>query len=299
MDPISISFVVEACAGRLAQGRGSALIRRVCSDSRQAQEGDLFLAISGERFDGHHYLSEVASRGAAAAMVQRGKWGPVDAGCAVIEVEDVRAALGRLGGRYRRGLAPRCVAVAGSNGKTTTKELIASVLRQRLSTVWSEASFNNDLGVPFTLLRLDRSHQAAVLELGSNHPGELGPLVDMVQPRFGVITSIGREHLEFFADLAGVAEEEGTLAARLPRDGMLVLDADSEWAPASASRAVCRVVRAGWGEGCDWRLGQVSLSALGTRFRLIEAPADTAGSIRGIARLAPSPERLVRRGHRR
>ena len=121
------------------------------------------------------------------------------------------------------------IAVGGSNGKTTMKELIASVLRQKLATLWSEASFNNDIGVPLTLLRLEKSHQAAVLEAGTNHPGELAPLVKMIQPKYGVITNIGREHLEFFGDVAGVAQEEGWLAELLPADGRLFVNGDSEW----------------------------------------------------------------------
>ena len=95
------------------------------------------------------------------------------------------------------------------------------MLRQKLATLWSEASFNNDIGVPLTLLRLDRSHRAAVLEAGTNHPGELAPLVKIIQPDYGVITNIGREHLEFFGDVGGVAEEEGWLAELLPADGRL------------------------------------------------------------------------------
>jgi UDP-N-acetylmuramoyl-tripeptide--D-alanyl-D-alanine ligase len=277
VDPLSIPFIVDACRGRLAQGLSSAVVRRVCSDSRLAQDGDLFLAIPGERFDGHQFLPEVTARGVAAVLVERGKWAGIAGDCAVIEVDDVRAGLGRLGASYRRQLSARCVAVAGSNGKTTTKELVAAVLRQRYATVWSEASFNNDLGVPFTLLRMDRAHQAAVLELGTNHPGELAPLIDMVSPQFGVITSIGREHLEFFGTVAGVAEEEGTLAARLPADGLLVLDGDSEWTSSIVARALCRVVRVGWREGSDWRLGDVALSAGGTRFQIVSAPAGYAG----------------------
>ena len=130
----------------------------------------------------------------------------------MIAVEDTRKALGRLAAQYRKDFALPVVAVGGSNGKTTTKELVASVLRQKLTTLRSEASFNNDIGVPLTLLRLEQSHQAAVLEAGTNHPGELAPLVKMIQPTYGVITCIGREHLEFFGDLAGVAQEEGWLA---------------------------------------------------------------------------------------
>ena len=111
--------------------------------------------------------------------------------------------MGKLAAAYRKEFDLPVIGVGGSNGKTTTKELLAAVLRQKFSTLWSEASFNNDIGVPVTLLRLEKSHQAAVLEVGTNHPGELAPLVRMMQPKLGVITNIGREHLEFFGDVAG------------------------------------------------------------------------------------------------
>ncbi len=145
------------------------------------------------------------------------------------------------------------IAVGGSNGKTTTKELIASVLRQKLATVWSEASFNNDIGVPLTLLRLEKSHQAAVLEAGTNHPGELAPLVRMIRPKYGVLTNIGREHLEFFGDVAGVAQEEGWLAELLPADGRLFVNGDNEWTEPVIRRTRATVVRVGLGEKNDWR----------------------------------------------
>jgi UDP-N-acetylmuramoyl-tripeptide--D-alanyl-D-alanine ligase len=158
-----------------------------------------------------------------------------------------RRARPQLAAAYRREFSPRMTAVGGSNGKTTTKEMMAAVLRQRLATLWSEASFNNDIGVPATLLRLDRSHQAAVLEAGTNHPGELAPLVKMIQPEYGVMTSIGREHLEFFGDVAGVAQEEGWLAELLPADGILFVNGDSPWAEAVAARTRAKVVRVGFG----------------------------------------------------
>ena len=124
---------------------------------------------------------------------------------------------------------------------------------QKLATLWSEASFNNDIGVPLTLLRLEKSHQAAVLEAGTNHPGELAPLVKMIQPKFGVITNIGREHLEFFGDVDGVAREEGWLAELLPADGKLFLNGDNEWTEKIAARTRAQVVRVGFGEQNNWR----------------------------------------------
>ena len=145
--------------------------------------------MAGEKLDGHDYLSEAVRKGAAAVMAEQKKVQSQVLGCAVIAVEDTRQALGKLAARYRRDFDPAMIAVGGSNGKTTTKELLASVLRQRFKTLWSEASFNNDIGVPMTLLKLDRTHQAAALEVGTNHPGELAPLVRMIEPRFGVITT--------------------------------------------------------------------------------------------------------------
>ncbi|HWY76380.1 MAG TPA: UDP-N-acetylmuramoyl-tripeptide--D-alanyl-D-alanine ligase, partial [Verrucomicrobiae bacterium] len=182
-----MKFVASACAGEQLGGSPDVLITRVCSDSRQAQPGDLFFALTGERFDGHDFVAEVAKKGAAAVVVQTSRLPAEPVGCPVISVNNPRQALSSLAARYRTDFELPVIAVGGSNGKTTTKELLAAVLRQRFNTLWSEASFNNDIGVPMTLLKLELNHQAAVLEAGTNHPGELAPLVRMIQPKFGVI----------------------------------------------------------------------------------------------------------------
>lgn len=240
----------------------------VCTDSRQAKPGDLFFAVRGERFDGHDFLSEVSARNVAAVVVEHHKLPKILPACAVLAVDDVRLALGRLAAAYRREFTLPVIAVGGSNGKTTTKELLAAVLRQKFATLWSEASFNNDIGVPMTLLRLQKAHQTAVLEVGTNHPGEIAPLVRMMAPGIGVITNIGREHLEFFGDLAGVAREEGWLAELLPVDGTLILNGDGEWAEKVAARAGARVVRAGLGEKNDWRATKLRLDKNGSTFQV-------------------------------
>src|SRR5262249_20361874 len=136
----------------------------------------------------------------------------------------------------------------------------------------SEASFNNDIGVPVTLLRLEKQHQAAVLEVGTNHPGELAPLVKWIQPRYGLITTIGREHLEFFGDVAGVAEEEGWLAELLPADGKLFVNGDNEWTRQIVSRTRAAVVRVGLNEGNTWRASEIRMDGQGAAFR-VEAPS--------------------------
>ncbi len=274
METRDLAFVVSACRGELVKGSPATIFQRVNTDSRQAQPGDLFVALSGERFDGHAFLAEVAKKGAAAVMVERGRELDPRPGCAVIEVANPRQAFGQLGAAYRRQFVLPVIAVAGSNGKTTTKELIAAVLRQKFPTLWSEASFNNDIGVPATLMRLESAHRAAVLEVGTNHPGELAPLVAMIAPRIGVITNIGREHLEFFGDLAGVAQEEGVLAELLPADGILLVNGDDEWSDRIAERTKARVVRVGLKAGNDWRAHALQLEKSGMGFQ-VTAP-DTA-----------------------
>lgn len=267
----NLNFILTACDGELWQGSPATNVTGVSIDSRQARPGELFVAIPGERFDGHHFLEAAANRGVAAVLIERARRPERLPQCAVISVVNTRRALGSLAAAYRQQLTPETIAVAGSNGKTTTKELIAAVLRQKLTTLSSEASFNNDIGVPLTLLRLDPSHQAAVLEAGTNHPGELAPLVKMIQPRHGVITNIGREHLEFFGDLAGVADEEGWLAELLPSDGRLFLNGDDFWSDQLARRARAAVVRVGFQPGNDWRVRRVRLDKQGATFS-VNAP---------------------------
>jgi UDP-N-acetylmuramoyl-tripeptide--D-alanyl-D-alanine ligase len=276
----SLKFVAEACAAELKRGSGEMSIQGICTDSRQARAGDLFFAIPGERFDGHDFLNEVAAKGVAAVVVAREKTPAPLPECAVLVVDDARGALGRLAAAYRREFNLPVIAVGGSNGKTTVKELIASVLRQKWVTLWSEASFNNDIGVPLTLLRLEKAHQAAVLEAGTNHPGELAPLVKMIQPKYGVITNIGREHLEFFGNIAGVVQEEGWLAELLPADGKLFVNGDNEWTQAITWLTRATVVRVGLGEKNDWRAKSVRLDKNGATFRVDAPKAEFNGEYR-------------------
>jgi UDP-N-acetylmuramoyl-tripeptide--D-alanyl-D-alanine ligase len=275
----SLKYVVSACAGDQLGGSPVTQVSRVCTDSRLAQAGDLFFALAGDKFDGHNFLKEVAEKGVVAVVVARTKV-PSGLSCAVIAVDDPRTALGRLAAKYRAEFKLPAIAVAGSNGKTTTKELLAAVLRQKLATLWSEASFNNDIGVPMTLLKLEKSHQALVQEVGTNHPGELEPLVRMVQPGLGVITSIGREHLEFFGDVAGVAEEEGWLAELLPADGKLIVNGDSEWMDRIIERSHATAIRVGLKEGNDWRAGGIQVDAHGAQFRVSGPKAWISGDYR-------------------
>jgi UDP-N-acetylmuramoyl-tripeptide--D-alanyl-D-alanine ligase len=275
-----LEFAVTACAGELVQGSLATKFARVNTDSRQVQAGDLFIALRGERFDGHEFLAEVVQKGAAAVVVEKGRHLPALPGGVVIQVANPRQAYGQIGAAYRRQFPLPVIAVGGANGKTSTKELIAAVLRQKFATLWSEASYNNDIGVPASLLRLEPTHQAAVFEVGTNHPGELAGLVKLVQPQFGVITNVGREHLEFFGDLAGVAQEEGTLADALPASGKLFLNGDDEWSDAIATRTPAAVVRVGSGSKCDWRVSNVRVDKNGSAFTVTAPTKEFSGAYR-------------------
>jgi UDP-N-acetylmuramoyl-tripeptide--D-alanyl-D-alanine ligase len=281
MEPRTLQYIAKACAGEQLTGSPDALVRRVNTDSRSVRSGDLFFALSGEKFDGHQFLKEVMGKDAAAVVVNRQRLPVPSLSCGVIAVEDTRQALARLGAEFRHDFKIPTIAVGGSNGKTTTKELIASVLRQKLSTLWSEASFNNDIGVPLTLLRLEAHHEAAVFEVGTNHPGELAPLVAMIQPQFGVITSIGREHLEHFGDIKGVVEEEGWLAELLPVEGKLFLNADTNCADLIARRARAQVVLIGFGAaGNAWTIKDVRADQSGSHFSVIAPSQEFSGEYR-------------------
>jgi UDP-N-acetylmuramoyl-tripeptide--D-alanyl-D-alanine ligase len=266
MEPRPLIYAAEAMQGELLRGSPQGMVTRLSTDSRQTEAGDLFFALAGERFDGHTFLPEAARRGVAAVVAEWKKIPPGFDGCPVIAVDNTRAALGRLAKAYRGGFNLPIVAVGGSNGKTTTKELIASVLRQKKRTLWSEASFNNDIGVPLTLLRLERPHQAAVLEAGTNHPGELAPLLELIAPRFGVVTNIGREHLEFFHDLVGVTREEGAMAEAVPSAGVLFLNGDNPWSEVLARRTRARVVLVGLERSNDCVARHIRVDEKGVTF---------------------------------
>jgi UDP-N-acetylmuramoyl-tripeptide--D-alanyl-D-alanine ligase len=268
MEEQTLHFIAKSCGGRLINAQSESRVRNISTDSRTVQAGDLFAAVPGDNFDGHDFLADVCAKGAVAALVEETRVTALPPRFAAIAVSGTRRALGRIAAAYRKHFDLSAVAIAGSNGKTSTKELLASVLRQKLEIVSSAASFNNDLGVPLTIFKIERHHQAGVFEVGTNHPGELRPLIEMIQPTAGIMTSIGREHLEFFGNIEGVLEEEGALAELLPASGFLVVNGEGYGAARLARRTRARVIRIGTGPRCDWRISDVGLGESGSRFRI-------------------------------
>jgi UDP-N-acetylmuramoyl-tripeptide--D-alanyl-D-alanine ligase len=196
----------------------------VSTDTRSLAPGALFVALKGERFDAHDRLAEARAKGAAAAVVRKGT--PLVPGLPLFEVADTLRALGALAAFHRRRFRIPIAAVAGSAGKTTTKEMLASILRTRGPALATEGNLNNEVGVPLTLLRLGREHTSAVVELGMSHPGELERLTEIARPDAGVVTLVAEEHLEFLRDLDGVAEAEGELYRGLLAASTAVVNAD-------------------------------------------------------------------------
>ncbi|MCG8406643.1 MAG: UDP-N-acetylmuramoyl-tripeptide--D-alanyl-D-alanine ligase [Phycisphaerales bacterium] len=234
MRPLTLQETASALGGRAYGEIATRRVTNVSTDSRRVQDGTLFVAIKGERFDGHDFVEAALERGATAAVVHdAAKMGEAYRNSGrLIEVKDTIVALGKLAGWYRRQFAAQVVAVIGSNGKTTVKDLIASVLGSRLSGRAAPASYNNAIGVPLTLLSVEPSDQFIVVEIGTNYPGEVTSLARIARPDMAVVTSIGEEHLAALGDLNGVAREEFSFLSNMQdRAFAAISDQAGQYAP--------------------------------------------------------------------
>ena len=216
--------------GAIVIGDENVAFDRVSTDSRTAGPGDLFIAIKGDRFDAHNFLPQVAQRGISAALVTRV---PDDFNVPAIKVRDTRVALGALAHGWRERFTIPLIAVTGSNGKTTVKEMIASIFAAAVgesSRLATAGNFNNDIGLPLTLFRLNETHKLAVIELGMNHPGETETLGKIAAPTVAVVNNAQREHQEFMATVEAVALEHASVIHSLAANGTAVFPADDKFA---------------------------------------------------------------------
>ena len=225
-------------------GDAGVSFKRVHSDTRSIEPGDLFVALRGERFDANDFLPEAKARGAVAALCQGDARAQLQtAGLPGLLVADSKLALGALAQQWRAQFKLPVIAVTGSNGKTTVTQMIAAILRAYKPQAFlaTQGNLNNDIGVPLTLLRLRSEHEIAVIELGMNHPGEIAALAAMTQPTVALVNNAQREHLEFMATVEAVAMENGNVIAALPANGVAVFPADDAysaiWAEAASARA--------------------------------------------------------------
>ena len=222
-------------------GDGQVMPLRVHTDTRSLQPGDLFVALKGEHFDAHEFLAQAKAIGAVAAIAQHGLR---EVGLPGLEVADTKVALGQLAAGWRSQFNLPLIAVTGSNGKTTVTQMIAAILRswKQEGAFATEGNLNNDIGVPLTLLRLHASHQAGVVELGMNHPGEIAWLAALTKPTVALVNNAQREHLEFMATVEAVARENGSVLASLDPNGIAVFPADDDYTPVWRTLAGTRQV---------------------------------------------------------
>ncbi|MCX5712294.1 MAG: UDP-N-acetylmuramoyl-tripeptide--D-alanyl-D-alanine ligase [Candidatus Omnitrophica bacterium] len=224
----TISELIKATAADFIQPGTEKLVKDVCIDSRDIKPGDCFIAIKGNNFDGHEFIAQAIQKGAVCVVRTQGSRLRTKKykSAAVLEVGDTIKALGNIAAFHRRRFNIPVIAVTGSNGKTTTKEMIAYVLSGKFRVLKNEGTKNNHIGVPMTLLGLKNSHDIAVLELGTNHFGEIKELAGICQPNIAVITNIASSHLEFLKDLSGVFAEKCSLLRFLRKPAIAILNAD-------------------------------------------------------------------------
>lgn len=225
LQPITSGELIQHMDGRLIYGTGEETIHGVSIDSRSLHQGDLFVAIVGERYDAHTFLSQAAASGAAGAIVSQEVEVPAS-GFFLILVRDTTRALGEMGAWHRDKFSIPVIAVTGSMGKTTTKDMVAAVLEEKLSCKKNKGNLNNEYGLPLTLLELMSFHEALVVEMGMRNRGEIAALAKLAKPQIGIITNVGPTHLETLKTVENVARGKQELAQALPENGYLILNGD-------------------------------------------------------------------------
>lgn len=227
MASFKLKEIISIVNGHLIKGDPEATVSGINTDSRKIKRGELFVALKGERFDGHQFLNEAVQAGASALLVME----KIDIGgeTPLIMTDDTLKALGAIARFHRQRFKVPVIGVTGSNGKTTTKDLIAAVLSQKYNIVKTEANYNNEIGLPLTLLEMDQTTQAVVVEMGMRGLGQIRNLASIAQPELGVITNIGQAHLELLGSEANIAKAKAELLESLPPNGIAVLNGDDHW----------------------------------------------------------------------
>jgi UDP-N-acetylmuramoyl-tripeptide--D-alanyl-D-alanine ligase len=269
--------------GELRQGSPAAEFMGVSIDTRTLAAGELFVAIAGERHDAHGFLGQAAASGAAGLVIERGRALPAEVkpDLPVIEVADTTQALGALAAGHRARFQGPVVAITGSNGKTTTKEMCAAILGLSAPCLKTLGNLNNQFGLPLTLLRRSDADRSIVVEIGMNHRGEIAPLAAIARPSVGVVTNVGSAHIEHLGSREAIALEKGDLLAALPASGTAVIPADDRFGLAARTRAA--VVRFGRGPGADVRAETVrELEAGGFAFELATPGGRVAVRVAGL-----------------
>ena len=256
-----IKEITKAVSGQLLSGNPKLRIAGVSLDSRTIKANELFIAIKGNHFDGHNFIQEAIRKGAKAIIgtVNSSQF-TVKEKVAYIKVTDTRSALADLARFHRQRFNIPIIAITGSNGKTTTKDMLSWVLSSRAKVLRSLGTQNDAIGVSSTLLKLDISHDIGVLELGTNHFGEIAYLVNITKPNFGIITNIGPAHLEYLRDLCGVYKEKANLLKGLKSPKVAILNADESWFRKLKNNKRGFTITYGIKNKCDFYATQIKLT---------------------------------------
>lgn len=252
----------------------------VTTDSRAVKPGELFVALKGGNFDGHDYCVKAAELGAAGVVVSHDVEG-LPAGVSVFKVEDTLLAYQQLAHAYRlkqQGL--KVFAITGSNGKTSTKDLLAACLGAKYKVVKTQGNFNNEIGLPKTLLSIQPDTDIAVVEMGMRGLGQIAELCRIAEPDSGLITNVGETHMELLGSMENIGKAKSEIVVDLPSDGFAVLNGDNEYVLAAAGKTKAQVVYFGLGENCDYRGSDIVTSALGTTFTCTEKKSGKSVSVR-------------------
>jgi UDP-N-acetylmuramoyl-tripeptide--D-alanyl-D-alanine ligase len=264
VDPVSIRTITTWVNGELSHGNAALEVDSVCTDSRALKPGALFVALRGEKFDGHDFIHQAVESGAVGAVVEVAPENLPES-FAVIKTSNTLEALQRMAAAYLRTLPMMVINITGSNGKTSTKDFTAAVLATRGRVAKTEGNLNNHIGLPLTILRATTLDEFGVFEIGMNHPGEIAPLAKISRPDAGVITNIGVAHIEYMGSQDAIAREKGMLAEAVGPEGFVVLPADDKFTKSIAARTRAKVIRAGIENG-DVYATHVRLENGGTRF---------------------------------
>ncbi len=271
MNNIKVSDILKATGGKLIQGNSELLINGISTDTRSIKQGEIFFALEGENYDGHKFVEQAIHNGAAGAVISSGKKAAYSfhngfKKCALLEVADTLTALGELAKFYRNSLPASFIAVTGSNGKTTTKDMAYHVLRNFKSVSRSRKSFNNFIGVPLTIFETETAHDFCIVEMGTNAPGEIKRLSEIIFPDFAILTNISNAHLEGLENIEGVASAKSEFIENMAEDGTLITNADDDWCNQIADRFNGKVISFGFNQSADIKASNVKRNDSGFVF---------------------------------
>ncbi len=267
MSLFTLQEIALATGGVLLQGDPTQLIEGITTDTRKVKVNELFIALKGEKFDGHSFLTQAIQAGASAVLVSETQELTTKIG--VIKVSDTLKALGAIAHYHRMRFNIPVVAITGSNGKTTTKDLVASILAQAKSLVRTEGNFNNEIGLPLTLLKLDATSEVAVVEMGMRGLGQIASLAEIAVPNLGVVTNVGLTHLELLGTQANIALAKQELIASLPADGVAILNGDDFYVREMCKATQARVVYYGIKDtALDYRAEIITADEHGSHFKV-------------------------------